>query len=153
MAYKDLQDFINTLKERNELLEIDFPVSSELEITEITDRSSKNIGLKNNALLFKNVEGYDIPVLTNAFGSFERMAASLGVNNVKEIAARIEELIKPEIPDSLVGKAALLPKLLEVCLPLFQSLPKSIEISIISLSLIYGIMRTFNFKFYELFII
>ena len=114
MAYKDLQDFINTLKERNELLEIDFPVSSELEITEITDRSSKNIGLKNNALLFKNVEGYDIPVLTNAFGSFERMAASLGVNNVKEIAARIEELIKPEIPDSLVGKAALLPKLLEV---------------------------------------
>ena len=114
MAYKDLQDFINTLKERNELLEIDFPVSSELEITEITDRSSKNIGLKNKALLFKNVEGYDIPVLTNAFGSFERMAASLGVNNVKEIAARIEELIKPEIPDSLVGKAALLPKLLEV---------------------------------------
>ncbi|MEI8388635.1 MAG: menaquinone biosynthesis decarboxylase [bacterium] len=114
MAYKDLQDFINTLKERNELLEIDFPVSSELEITEITDRSGKNIGLKNKALLFKNVEGYDIPVLTNAFGSFDRMAASLGVNNVKEIAARIEELIKPEIPDSLVGKAALLPKLLEV---------------------------------------
>lgn len=114
MSYKDLQDFINTLKEKNELLEIDFPVSSELEITEITDRASKKQGLPNKALLFKNVEGYDMPVLTNAFGSFERMAFSLGVNNVKDIASRIEELIKPEIPDSLLGKAALMPKLFEV---------------------------------------
>jgi len=114
MAYKDLQDFINTLREKNELLEIDFQVNSELEITEITDRASKNNGLQNKALLFKNVEGYEIPVLTNAFGSFERMALSLGVDNVKEIAARIEELIKPEIPDSLWGKAALIPKLTEM---------------------------------------
>jgi len=114
MAYRDLQDFINTLREKNELLEIDFPVSSELEITEITDRASKGKDFPNKALLFKNVDGYEIPVLTNAFGSFERMALSLGVHNVKEIAARIDDLIKPEIPDSLVGKAALMPKLLEV---------------------------------------
>ena len=114
MSYKDLQDFINILREKNELLEIEFPVSSELEITEITDRASKNQGLENKALLFKNVEGYEIPVLTNAFGSFERMAFSLGVDNVKEVAARIEELIKPEIPDSLWGKAALIPKLTEM---------------------------------------
>lgn len=114
MSYKDLQDFINILRDKNELLEIDFPVSSELEITEITDRASKNQGLENKALLFKNVEGYEIPVLTNAFGSFERMAFSLGVDNVKEVAARIEELIKPEIPDSLWGKAALIPKLTEM---------------------------------------
>lgn len=114
MAYKDLQDFIKTLKEKNELTEIDFPVSAELEITEITDRASKQQGIENKALLFKNVEGYEIPVITNAFGSFDRMAMSLGVKDVREIAARIEELIKPEIPDSLAGKAALMPKLLEV---------------------------------------
>ena len=114
MAYKDLQDFINTLREKNELLEIDFPVSSELEITEITDRASKGKDFPNKALLFKNVEGYEVPVLTNAFGSFERMAFSLGVDNVKEIAERIKELIKPEIPDSWAGKATLMPKLLEV---------------------------------------
>lgn len=114
MAYKDLQDFINTLKEKNELLEIDFPVSSQYEITEITDRASKNKNLPNKALLFKNVEGYQIPVLTNAFGSFDRMALSLGVNDVREIASRIEELIKPEIPDSLLAKAALMPKLYEI---------------------------------------
>ncbi len=106
--------FINTLKEKNELLEINFPVSSDLEITEITDRASKNKDFSNKALLFNNVEGYDMPVLTNAFGSFDRMALSLGVSDVKEIASRIEELIKPEVPDNLLARAALMPKLLEV---------------------------------------
>jgi len=114
MAYNDLQDFIKTLKDKNELMEIDFSVSPDLEITEITDRASKSQGLSNKALLFKNVEGSEMPVLTNAFGSFERMAASLGVNDVREIAKRIEELIKPEIPDGLLAKAALMPRLFEV---------------------------------------
>ncbi|HSA07628.1 MAG TPA: menaquinone biosynthesis decarboxylase, partial [Candidatus Gastranaerophilales bacterium] len=114
MPHKDLKDFINKLKEENELLEITIPVSSELEITEITDRASKQKGLPNKALLFTNVEGYEFPVLTNAFGSYKRMALSLGVNDVKEVAGRIENLLQPEIPDSLAGKAALLPKLFEV---------------------------------------
>ena len=114
MAYKDLREFIQRLREENELLEIDIPVSSNLEITEITDRASKNKDFPNKALLFNNVEGYDIPVLTNAFGSFNRMNLSLGVNNIREIASRIENLIKPEIPDSLFGKASMLPKLMEV---------------------------------------
>ncbi len=114
MSYDDLQNFINVLKEKKELMEINFPVSSFLEITEITDRASKNKGLSNKALLFNNVQDYGMPVLTNAFGSFERMALSLGVNNLKQITSRIEELIKPEIPDTLIGKASLMPKLLEV---------------------------------------
>jgi 4-hydroxy-3-polyprenylbenzoate decarboxylase len=112
MAYKNLKEFIADLKQRDELLEIDIPVNSELEITEITDRASKEVGFPNKALLFKNVEGYEMPVLTNA--SYRRMAMSLGVNDVREIAKRIEELLKPEIPDTLAGKAVLLPKLIEV---------------------------------------
>src|SRR3989339_165932 len=114
MTYKDLTEFIQKLKEEQELLEINVPVSSDLEITEITDRASKNTDFENKALLFNNIEGYDIPVLTNAFGSFKRMNLALGVDNIKEIAARIENLIKPDIPDSLFGKAAMLPKLMEI---------------------------------------
>lgn len=114
MAYKDLREFIDLLKNNNELIEIDVPVSSEYEITEITDRASKSIDFENKALLFNNVEGFDIPVLTNAFGSYKRMAMSLGVENVRNIAERIENLIKPDVPDSLVAKAALLPRLFEV---------------------------------------
>jgi 4-hydroxy-3-polyprenylbenzoate decarboxylase len=114
MSYKNIQEFLQTLKDNNELLEIDIPVSSDLEITEVTDRASKSTGFPNKALLFNKVEGYDIPVLTNAFGSFERMNLALGVNNIKEIAARIEEMLKPEVPDSLMGKVSMLPKLFEV---------------------------------------
>jgi len=114
MNYRNLKDFINKLKQENELLEVATPVSSEFEITEITDRASKGQDFPNKALLFKNVEGYDMPVLTNAFGSYRRMALALGVNDVRDIAKRIEELLKPEIPDSLAEKATLLPKLYEV---------------------------------------
>lgn len=114
MAYNDLREFINILKQNNELSEINAPVSSEYEITEITDRASKNIGFENKALLFNNVEGYDMPVLTNAFGSYKRMAMSLGVENIKDIAKRINNLIKPDVPDSLIAKAAMLPRLFEI---------------------------------------
>lgn len=114
MAYKNLKEFITHLKQQDELLEIDTSVSAELEITEITDRASKEQGFPNKALLFRDVEGYEMPVLTNAFGSYRRMAMALGVNDVREVAKRIEELLKPDIPDTLAGKAFLLPKLLEV---------------------------------------
>lgn len=121
--YKDLKDFINKLRQEGELLEITTPVSSELEITEITDRASKEQGFPNKALLFTNVQGYNMPVLTNAFGSYKRMAMSLGVNDVREIAARITELLKPEIPDTLIEKATLLPRLYEVS----QFFPKIVK--------------------------
>ncbi len=114
MSYKNLKEFINRLKKENELLEINTEVSSELEITEITDRASKEKGFSNKALLFNRVEGYEMPVLTNAFGSYKRMGLALGVNDVREIAKRITELSSPEVPDTLAGKAALLPKLMEV---------------------------------------
>lgn len=118
MAYRNLQDFIKVLKDKGELIEIDTPVSSELEITEITDRASKEQGLENKALLFNNVKDYDktfdMPVLTNAFGSYRRMAMALGVDNVKDIAKRIEDLTDLNIPDSLLGKVSMLPKLAEV---------------------------------------
>lgn len=118
MAYHDLQDFIRVLKQANELVEIDVPVSNELEITEITDRASKEQGLENKALLFTNVVGsegeFSMPVLTNAFGSCKRMAMALGVNDIKDIAKRIEDLTDLNIPDSLLGKVSMLPKLAEV---------------------------------------
>ena len=59
MAFKNLQHFINHLEQKGELIRIKDYVSPELEISEITDRISKNFG---KALLFENT-GYDFPVL------------------------------------------------------------------------------------------
>ena len=94
MAYRDLREFIAELESRNLLKRISREVSAELEITEITDRVSKMPGEKNVALLFENVKGYDMPVLMNAFGSYERMALALGVEKLDDIADEIREILR-----------------------------------------------------------
>ena len=94
IAYRDLREFIDALDERGLLKRIKIPVDANLEITEITDRVSKFNDQRNRALLFENVKGYDMPVLINAFGSYERMALALGVDRLDDIAGEIREILK-----------------------------------------------------------
>lgn len=94
MAFTDLREFIDALERRGWLKRISQPVDCDLEITEITDRVSKMTGDKNVALLFENVIGYDVPVLTNAFGSMERLALAFGVDHVDDIADEIRDILK-----------------------------------------------------------
>lgn len=94
MAYKDLREFIDVLESRGMLKRIKTEVDCNLEITEITDRVSKMEGSRNKALLFENVKGYDMPVLMNAFGSYERMALALGVEKLDDVADEIREILR-----------------------------------------------------------
>ena len=64
--------------------------------------SPRHTGLRP---LFENVKGYSMPVLINAFGSYERMAMALNVKNVDEIAQEIERLVKPEMPSTLLTRS------------------------------------------------
>ena len=112
MKYPSLIEFIDRLELEGELLRIKQPVSPILEITEITDRVSKQPG-GGKALLFENVEGSSMPVLINAFGSAKRMNLALGVHNIEDIAKRIESYIKIPPPTTLLEKAKLLPMLLQ----------------------------------------
>lgn len=104
MAFRDLREFVSFLENKGQLKHIKTPVSPELEITEITDRASKS-GSCNLALLFENVTGYDLPVLTNAFGSPQRMAWALGLEDLQELTERVKSLTSPDLPPSLAGKA------------------------------------------------
>ena len=90
MKYKELGDFVRFLEEKGELRRIKTPVSCELEIAEVCDRVVKSGG---PALLFENVEGYDVPVLINMFGSEQRMAWALGVESLDDLVNRIHELL------------------------------------------------------------
>jgi len=120
MAYKDLREFIARLEAEGELKRVRTPVSPELEITEVADRVMKSGG---PALLFEQPAGFDMPVLINAFGSKKRMALALGVEDVEEIAARIEGLIRTEAPEGFVGKLRMLPSLVK----LSASFPKRVR--------------------------
>jgi 4-hydroxy-3-polyprenylbenzoate decarboxylase len=111
MAYRNQQDFINTLERAGELVRIKFFVDPKLEIAEITDRVSKS---KNGgkALLFENT-GFNFPVLMNAYGSERRMCMALGVDDLNDVAGDIENLfhLLSSPKENIFDKLKLLPKL------------------------------------------
>jgi 4-hydroxy-3-polyprenylbenzoate decarboxylase len=123
LAYDDLRDWIKTLEKHGELKRITQEVSPELEISEITDRVSK-IGARSSsnakgnyapggpALLFENIAGHPgHKVLINQFGSERRMALSLGVDHLEQIADRITGLMNVKAPEGLFDKLKMLPQL------------------------------------------
>ena len=111
MAFEDLREFIRALEKAGHLKRIRQEVDAELEITEITDRVSKQGG---PALLFENIRKHSIPVLINALGSRKRMLMALGVNDYAEIAERITELTDVKSPQGLIEKIKMVPRLAEV---------------------------------------
>ena len=112
MAYLSLREFVDRLENENELVRIKDHVSPILEITEITDRVSKQPD-GGKALLFENVEGSNIPVLINAFGSSKRINIALSVHDIEKIPNDIDKYLKIKPPSSLLEKVKLLPMLLE----------------------------------------
>src|SRR5881227_3760083 len=111
MAYADLRDFIRALEKHGELKRIPFEVDPYLEITEFADRSVKSGG---PALLFEKPKGSKVPVLINAFASMRRMEIALGVDSVDDVAGRISEFLQMRMPEGLMNKLKMLPKLAEV---------------------------------------
>ena len=110
MAYKDLQAFLKVLEKQNELKRIDVPLDPYLEIAEVTDRVSKSRN-GGSALLFNNPKQGNFPVLTNMFGSYNRMHLALEVESLDAFAADVLEFIEIEKPDGLIKKLKLIPKL------------------------------------------
>ena len=88
--YRNTQEWIQKLEASGELVRIKEYVNPVLEISEITDRISKQNG---PALLFENT-GTPFSVLINAMGTEKRMAMALGVKHLDIIAEDMEELFK-----------------------------------------------------------
>jgi 4-hydroxy-3-polyprenylbenzoate decarboxylase len=113
-----LQEFIAAIEKAGELKRITEPVSVHLEMCEIADRVMKMPG-GGPALLFErpilrdgSVSKY--PVAINLFGSMSRMAMSLGVEKLDDHGDRITKLLDLKVPEGLMGKLSLLPRLFEV---------------------------------------
>ena len=114
MSYADLREFTQDLEKRGLLKRISTPISTELEITEISDRVLRAAG---PALLFENVKGYDMPVLTNLFGTADRIALGMGresADELREIGELLAYLKEPEPPKGLKDAWAKFPILKKV---------------------------------------
>lgn len=98
MIYTDLRDFIAQLEARQLLKKIGYPISPYLEMTAVSDRVLKESG---PALLFTNKEVLQMPVLTNLFGTVERVALGIGSENtlaLRELGKLLAFLKEPEPP-------------------------------------------------------
>ncbi len=91
---RSTRDFVNLLRERNELLEIREEVDPYLELAEIQRRV---VAKKGPALLFTNVKGCRFPVATNLYGSESRIRLVFGEKPL-EFVKRVADFAKNAIP-------------------------------------------------------
>ena len=98
---RNIRDFLAFLRARGDLATIEAPVSPALELTEISRRVLAEGG---PALLFSHVGEQGIPVLTNLFGSAQRIAWAFGADDVaalSELGRVLAALRQPEPPKGI----------------------------------------------------
>jgi 4-hydroxy-3-polyprenylbenzoate decarboxylase len=112
MTFENLSEYVNALESAGELKKIQTEVSSELEVAEIMRRMMYS--KKSPAILFENVQGFEIPILGNAFGSLKRLQIALDIQDFSEIGNRIVEMTRMKMPSGVFNKLKMLPKLSEI---------------------------------------
>jgi len=118
VSLDNISQFLSAIDRAGELARIIEPVKARLELAEIADRVMKQPD-GGKALYFENVildngERSKYPVAINLYGSMRRMSLALGVDNLDEIGERITEMLDLKVPEGLIGKLAMLPRLLEI---------------------------------------
>jgi 4-hydroxy-3-polyprenylbenzoate decarboxylase len=112
--FEDLRGFLSALREKGQLAEIGAPLSPVLELTEVSRRTLARGG---PALLFTRPAGSEVPVLTNLFGTGERIAAAIGAegpDGFRQLGAVLAALRAPSPPEGLTDAWRKLPLLGEV---------------------------------------
>jgi UbiD family decarboxylase len=91
---RDLRTFLEQLRSKGELAVVETPVRAELELAEIHRRVIADGG---PALLFKKVDSSPFPVVTNLFGTKERVELAFGTSgkNFVEALSRFPETLLP----------------------------------------------------------
>lgn len=94
---KNTRDFVNTLRQKKMVLEIEEEVDPCLELAEIQRHV---VAQKGPAVLFKNVKGSRFPVVTNLFGSEERIKIAFG-EEPEQFIKRAVDTVHNIFPPSL----------------------------------------------------
>jgi len=113
MSYDNLADFLSELEDEGELVRISPEVNSNGEIAEVTRRVCQSSDA-SPALLFDNVAGQSIPVVTNLLGSEKRLCKALAAKSFDEVAQRLITLVRPELPESWLDSLKLVPNLAQL---------------------------------------
>ncbi len=120
MAHKDLRSYLNTLEQKGMLHRVKTEVDPVLEIAAISDRVVKKEG---PALLFENVKGHSIPVITNLFGNMSLVKEAFQVESIDDLTGRVEKILELPGQGNWLKKLKTLPRLIEMG----SYLPKSVN--------------------------
>jgi 4-hydroxy-3-polyprenylbenzoate decarboxylase len=104
------REFLRYLENRGDLKRVQVPVSPALEITEVCHRVIKKGG---PALLFENPTDGQMPVVGNLYGTEQRVAAAIGLDNAKALRRFGEQLAflrTPAMPGNLADAVGKLPR-------------------------------------------
>jgi 4-hydroxy-3-polyprenylbenzoate decarboxylase len=100
VTFPDLGSFLERLESTGDLVRVRRPVSRDLEITEITQRT---LAADGPALLFEQVPGASMPVVTNLLGAARRIALALDAPDLDSVADRIGRLVHLRPPAGILG--------------------------------------------------
>ena len=126
MAFDSFREFLDVLESANELIRIQLPVATELEITELANRQMKAQGGGKALLIEKptvNGVASPFPLAINTMGSWKRMALSLGAASVDAAATELGSLMKAKPPTNFREVM----KLLGTAMDLRHAKPKSVK--------------------------
>lgn len=112
MPFEGLGEYVEALERAGELKRINTKVSADLEVAEIMRRLMYQ--RDQPAVLFENVEGSDMQILGNAFGTMKRLQMALESEDFTDIGTRITELTRMKMPSGMLNKLKMLPKLSEI---------------------------------------
>jgi 4-hydroxy-3-polyprenylbenzoate decarboxylase len=101
MPYRALADFLEELGQAGELARVEAQVDPLLEVAELSARVAQAEG---PALLFANLKGHDLPLLTNLLATEGRICRALGVGSLKEATERIERLTASGGPEGWLDR-------------------------------------------------
>jgi UbiD family decarboxylase len=86
---ENMRDYIEWLKETDEIIVVTEEVDPRnFELSAIVQHSENG---SNKAVLFENVKGFDIPVVSNLYGTIHRSAMALGIEPTDEQIERFQD--------------------------------------------------------------
>jgi 2,5-furandicarboxylate decarboxylase 1 len=94
-AHRTLRDFIEVLRDQEELLSLSEPFDPKYEISTVISELGKR---KGPAILFEKAKGFQISVLGNLFGTVRRLSLALGIEEghlLEDVIPRLEKRVLP----------------------------------------------------------
>jgi UbiD family decarboxylase len=113
MPYPDLRAYLDVLRRKGDLIEVEAPVDPDLEVAQI---HRCVIAAGGPALLFRQVKGARFPLVTNLFGTAERAELAFGPRPLQLIRRLVSlaETMLPPTPAKLWGARDVARDLLKV---------------------------------------